>query len=114
MKVGRSRAWIDKAAFVYVRTESQLSGRTVRTSFSDFRKVKGFEIPYSAIVTSDGKVTMTTRITQVETGGRFPDDLFDPGKLPGAQAGGGADLDAAMKRAEEMKRKVEAMTKAQK
>ncbi len=116
IKAGRSRVWIDKAAFVYVRTESQLSGKTVRTAFSDFRRVKGFEIPYSATVTSDGKVTMTSRITQVETGARFTDDLFDPGKLPGAQsaARGGTDLDAAMKRAEEMKKRVEAMQKAQK
>jgi len=112
VKAGASRFWIDKTSFMTVRTESKLSGKTVRTTFSDFRKVKGHEFPHAATVTSDGRTTMTIRVASIETNLRLADDLFDAARLPGAAAAGGMDLDAAMKRAEEMRKRAEAMGKS--
>lgn len=112
VKVGATRLWIDKVSFMTVRTESKLSGKTVRTTFSDFRRIKGHDFPHAATVTSDGRTTMATKVASIETNLRLADDLFDPARLPGAAAAGGMDLDAAMKRAEEMRKRAEAMQKS--
>lgn len=105
------RMWVDKAKFVNVRSESVLSGKTMRTDFSDFRDVKGaLEIPYKADVYSNDQKTMTAEITKLETNTGLSDDLFDPSKLgagPGtaAPAMPGIDMNAIMKQAEEMQKR---------
>lgn len=116
--------WIDKKNFIWVQTESKLSGKTVRTTFSDFRKVDGYDIPYQIDVYSDGKLTMTSKIVKLETNRKLSDDLFDPAKLAGSEMPGmtpgttpgmpsQADMDAIMKQAEAMKKQMEAMQKQQ-
>jgi outer membrane lipoprotein-sorting protein len=105
--IGAPKTWIDKKKFVHVQSEVLLSGKTVKSVFSDFRAVKGgFELPYVVDVFSDGQKTMTAKITKLETNTGLSDDLFDASKL-----GGGAtsiDVDALMKQAEEMRKKMEA------
>jgi hypothetical protein len=105
------RTWIDKAEFVNVRSETVLSGKTIRTDFSDFRDVKGaLEIPYHADVYSNDQKTMTAEITKLETNTGLSADLFDPAKLgtgPGTAtpAMPGIDVNAIMKQAEEMQKR---------
>jgi outer membrane lipoprotein-sorting protein len=105
------RMWIDKAKFVNVRSESVLSGKTMRTDFSDFRDVKGvLEIPYHSDVYSNDQKTMTAEITKLETNTGLSDGLFDPAKLgvgpDGATTGTPAiDMGAIMKQAEEMQKR---------
>jgi outer membrane lipoprotein-sorting protein len=95
--------WFDKASFVPVQTESKLSGKTLRTVFSDFREVKGYPLPHLTETFSDGKKSMTAKILKVEANAKLADDLFDPEKLAGE---GGMDMDAVMKQAEAMKKKM--------
>lgn len=106
------RTWVDKTKFVNVRSESVLSGKTMRTDFSDFRDVKGaLEIPYHADVYSNDQRTMTAEITKLETDTGLSDDLFDPAKLGAAGPGTGmpampgVDMNAIMKQAEEMQKR---------
>ncbi len=105
------RTWVDKAKFVNVRSESLLSGKTMRTDFSDFRDVKGvLEIPYHSDVYSNDQKTMTAEITKLETNTGLSDGLFDPAKLgvgpDGATTGTPAiDMNAIMKQAEEMQKR---------
>lgn len=106
------RSWIDKSKFVNVRSETVLSGKTMRTDFSDFRDVKGaLEIPYKADVYSNDQKTMAAEITKLETNTGLSDDLFDPAKLGAAGPGTatpaipGVDMNAIMKQAEEMQKR---------
>ncbi len=106
---GGTKVWIDKKKFVYVQTDAMLSGESLRSVYSDFRKVKGdFEIPYQVDTFSKGQKTMTAKITKLEAGSGLSDDLFDPSKI-----GSGAttiDTDALMKQAEEMRKKAQAQS----
>ncbi len=122
--MGPTLTWIDKKIFIGVQTETRMSGKTVRTTFSDFRTVDGYDLPHRIDVFSDGKPTMTSRIVKLETNRKLSDDLFDPAKLagsgmPGMTPGGmpgmpsQADMDAIMKQAEAMKKQMEAMQKQQ-
>lgn len=123
-EMGPTLTWIDKKNFIWVQTETKMSGKTVRTTFSDFRKVDGYDLPYRIDVFSDGKPTMVSRIVKLETNSKLSDDLFDPAKLagsampgmtPGAAPGapGEVDIDALMKQAEAMKKQMEEMQKQQ-
>lgn len=104
---GAPKTWIDKKKFAHVQSEVVLSGKTIRSVFSDFRAVKGaFEVPYLVDVFSDGAKTMTAKITKLETGTGLSDDLFDASKLGGSATT--IDVDALMKQAEEMRKKAEA------
>jgi hypothetical protein len=107
---GGVKTWIDKKAFVHVQTEAHLSGKTVRTVFSDFRTMEGeFVVPYQAEVFSDGVKTMTSRVTKLEHGVGLSDDLFDPEKLGGSQgAGTTVDVQKLLRQAEEMQKKAAA------
>ncbi|MBL8324314.1 MAG: hypothetical protein JNJ89_05075 [Rubrivivax sp.] len=88
ISVGPTQVCIDKKQFMLLMTESVLSGRTVRTTMSDFRAVKGYEFPQLSTTTSNGTTTMTSKVTRLEVGVDLPEDLFDPAKLGGAPAGG--------------------------
>jgi outer membrane lipoprotein-sorting protein len=103
------RYWIDKEKFVFVRTVSELSGKEIRSDFSDFRTVKGdFEIPYHIDVYSGEDKTMTADVTKLEIGTGLSDELFDASKLAGGgmpgMGGGEIDIEQLMKQAEEMKK----------
>lgn len=103
--VGASRTWIDRRKFIYVQSEVVLSGKKVRSVFSDFRPVQGeFEIPHQIDVLSDGAKTMTVKIVKLSANKGLSDDLFDATKLAGGKT---MDMDAIMKQAEEMKKKME-------
>lgn len=110
LHVGRTELCIDKKQFILLMSESVLSRRVVRTTMSDLRTIRGYEFPHLMTTTSDGKTTMTTKITQLEVGAAFSDDLFDAAKLTGAPAGartpGGFDVEAQVRRAEEMRRRM--------
>lgn len=123
-QTGPTLTWIDKKSFIWVQTETKLSGKTLRTTFSDFRKVEGYDLPYQIDVYSDGKLTMTSKIVKLETNKKLSDDLFDPAKLPGGEMPGmtpggqpgmpsQADMDAILKQAEAMKKQMEAMQQQQ-
>jgi len=123
MKSASNRTWVDKKSFVWVQAVTEMNGNKTRAVFSDFRKVEGFEIPHLTEMYSGDKVTMTARIVKIATKQGLSDDLFDPAKLPGTEMshpmmGGrmGAeampaeiDMDAILKQAEEMKKRMEEM-----
>ena len=101
-----SRTWIDKRKFIYVQSEVVASGKKVRSVFSDFRPVQGeFEIPHQIDVLSDGAKTMTVKIVKISANTGLSDNLFDATTLAGGKS---MDMDAIMKQAEEMKKKLEA------
>ncbi len=98
--------WIDKEHFVTVRSEATLSGKLLRTDFSEFKAIHGdYVIPHKAQVTSDGKKTMDVVVTRAEVNTGVSDDLFDASKLPGSAMD--MDLEKLMKQAEEMQKKYE-------
>jgi outer membrane lipoprotein-sorting protein len=113
--------WIDKTHFITVKSEGELSGKKIVTEMSDFRAVKDeFIVPYHSDSFSDGKKTLETDITELSINTGLSDDLFDPAKLQGSNAGAAnpsgmdmktMDMDSLMKMAEEMKKKAEEMQK---
>jgi hypothetical protein len=105
--VGVSKVWIDTRSYVYVQSEATVSGKKVKTVFSDFRKLKNkYEIPYLSEVFSNGTKTMTAKVVKLETGVALADELFDPAGLAGTEST--VDTEALMKQAEEMRKKIEA------
>jgi len=107
----RTKTWIDKKHFVIVRSEAVTSGTTIRTDFSDFRKVEGdFIVPYHYEIYSGDQVSMIGEITELSVNSGLSDDLFDPDMLGGDQPGMmNMDMDQMMKQVEEMKKKAEEM-----
>jgi hypothetical protein len=106
------RHWIDKDQFVFVRSVSILSGKPIRSEFSDFRTVNDdFEIPHHIEVFSGDDQTMTIDITKLEIGTGLSDELFNAETLEGSGMPDlqNMDLDALMKQAEEMRKKYEKM-----
>lgn len=95
--------WFDKSNFMPVQMMTKMSGKELKTVFSDFRKVKGHEVPHMTEVFSEGKKTVTSKIIKVEPNASLSADLFDPEKLAGGE---GMDMNAIMKQAEEMKKKM--------
>ncbi|MBL8343300.1 MAG: hypothetical protein JNL30_17670 [Rubrivivax sp.] len=108
---GRTRVCIDKVQFILLMSESVLSGKTIRTTMSDFRTVKGLDFPHATTTTSNGQTTMSSKVTRLDVGADMPDHLFDASKLGGSPAGaaGGAPagpgMEALMRQAEEMRRR---------
>jgi outer membrane lipoprotein-sorting protein len=99
--------WIDKQRFVFVQTQTELSGEKIRAEYSDFRKVKDdYEIPHHIEMFSGDKQSMIADIKKIEIGAGLSDELFDPEKLGGAEMDiKNIDLEQLMKQAEEMKKK---------
>ena len=98
------KLWIDKEHFVSVQSETDMSGKLLRTVFGDFRAINGdYVIPHKAEVFSDGAKTMNVTVTKAEVNKGVSDDLFDANKLSGSAMD--MDLEKLMKQAEEMQKK---------
>jgi outer membrane lipoprotein-sorting protein len=100
---GPQVTWYDKKTFIPVQIEAKASGKKVRTVFSDYRAVKGYEVPHLTEMFSDGKKTVTSKIKKIETNAKLADALFDAEQLEGGE---GMNMEALMKQAEEMKQKM--------
>jgi outer membrane lipoprotein-sorting protein len=105
---GPTTVWVDKATFMPIQMESEAGGKPVRIVMSDFRNVKGYEMPHLTEMFSDGKKTMTMKVIKLETNKGLSDDLFDPEQLAG---GDGMDMNAMMKKAMEMQKQMEGQGK---
>ncbi|MEA1939887.1 MAG: hypothetical protein U9N03_04390, partial [Candidatus Caldatribacteriota bacterium] len=77
------RIWVDKDKLFLVQAEGDSSdGNKVRTTFSDFRKVKGsWELPYAIEVFINGEQTMTVLTKSLKINQGLSDDLFDIDKV---------------------------------
>ena len=101
-----TRSWVDKKNFALVQSSTKVGDKTMKTVFSDFRDVKGYQIPYVTEVFRDEEKTMTVKVIKMETNVALPDSMFDAAKLPGDEKS--ADLSAMMKKVEEMKQEMAA------
>jgi outer membrane lipoprotein-sorting protein len=98
------KMWIDKEHFVHLQSTTMLSGKTIKSVFSDLKTVHGdFVIPYHAEVFSDDTKTMTVDLTKVEINKGLSDDLFNESILEGGSMD--MDIEKLMKQAEEMQKK---------
>ncbi len=98
-----SKMWIDKEWYVNVRSESHLSGKVIKTDFSDFKAVSdGYMIPHKAVVYSGDQKTMDVTITKVEVNQGVEESLFDAASLGGSAMD--MDIEKLMKQAEEMQK----------
>jgi len=77
------RIWVDKNRLFIVQAEGDSSdGNKVRTTFSDFRKVKGsWELPYKIEVFINEVQTMAVLTKSLEINKGLSDDLFDVNKV---------------------------------
>lgn len=101
---GETTTWIDKEYFVNVKSETHLSGKTIKTLFNDFKPVAdGYMIPYKAEVFSDDQKTVDVNITNVEINKGVDASLFDAASLSGGEMN--MDIQKMMKQAEEMQKK---------
>lgn len=62
------------------------SDGTTTTVYTDFRKVKGFQVPHKVITLEDNRPLGTTLITSVKTGMRLKESLFDPASIKGYES----------------------------
>ncbi|MDA8156305.1 MAG: hypothetical protein M0Z52_07620 [Actinomycetota bacterium] len=78
------RMWIDKNALVIRKSESPgPEGKKSYTVYSDFRKVKGWDIPFKQ-ETFIGSQPVSVSVTDsFEAGKDLPDGLFEPGNVKG-------------------------------
>jgi len=77
-----NKLWIDKNTYVMVKAESNdPSGKPMSFVFSDFKEIKGWEMPYKTEMFMDGKLLSTSKIISLDLNKNLSDDLFDPSKI---------------------------------
>jgi outer membrane lipoprotein-sorting protein len=101
---GTTLVWLDRQSYVPIRMETESFGKPVRMVMSDFRRVKGFEVPHLTEMFSGDAKSMTLEVVSIETGQKLSADLFDAAKLAGGEA---PDVSDMMKKALEMQKQME-------
>eukprot|EP00767_Chilomastix_cuspidata_P000133 gnl/Chilomastix_cuspidata/10318.p1 GENE.gnl/Chilomastix_cuspidata/10318~~gnl/Chilomastix_cuspidata/10318.p1 ORF type:complete len:286 (+),score=35.01 gnl/Chilomastix_cuspidata/10318:186-1043(+) len=97
--------WISKKDYILVK-KAENNGDGLIELYSDFRKVKGYKMPFKTVSYEGDEEAETIIIKSVKTNAKIKDSLFDPEKVKGFKKASAPkerkDMSSSMDRMEEI------------